>query len=93
MGVSLPSLSLLALPSRLSLKRETDVWIGACRLSEKMTPAAITASFNLPLYDAEYARLQAELQEVRLSPLLEISRVETDLAWATSSLRSLTRRS
>lgn len=65
MGVSLPSFSVLALPSRLSLKRETDVWTGARRLTEKMTPAAITASFNLPLYDAEYARLQAELQEVR----------------------------
>lgn len=28
-------------------------------------PAAITASFNLALHDAEHARLQAELAEVR----------------------------
>lgn len=48
-----------------------------------MTPAAITAAFNLPVHDAEYERLQAELEEVRrtlldhpsvLSPLSSFSR-------------------
>ncbi|CED84103.1 hypothetical protein [Phaffia rhodozyma] len=37
-----------------------DEWI----ITTDLTPAALTATHNLPLYDAEYARLQAELVDL-----------------------------
>ncbi|KAL7417327.1 hypothetical protein BDY24DRAFT_438410 [Mrakia frigida] len=40
-----------------------DEWI----LTPNLTPAAISATYNLPLYDAEHARLTAELVQLNTS--------------------------